>query len=261
MLDRDRGLVLRVHPLRETSLIVSLLGRQHGKLRLVARGARAPRSRVGASLEAGNEVDLVFSQRPGSDLGTLREVALVRAWIAALQQLEALAAGWAAVELLDRVLPEGAPEEGILDDLWGYLGALQHRPEREQAVLLFYALELRLLERFGHAPELGGCRVCGTEPKGVLDFDPLEGTWVCGRCRSPGSQRLRIPAEVISVLRELQEVRWDIAAGGATPTERRHAGRVLHRLLTCHLERYRYPRALQLLKKVDTSGSGSAPQP
>ena len=60
MIIQDRGLILRTWPLRETSRIVSAQTSGNGKVRLVARGVRGPRSRAGASLEPGNEVELVF---------------------------------------------------------------------------------------------------------------------------------------------------------------------------------------------------------
>ena len=87
MLERDRGLVLRVFPLRETSVIACILCRTHGRLRLVGRGVRAPRSRAGASLEPGNEIDFVFTLKPGRDLGNLREASLLRPWVAGLDRL------------------------------------------------------------------------------------------------------------------------------------------------------------------------------
>lgn len=260
MLARDRGLVLRVYRLRETSAIVCVLARQHGRVRLVARGVRAPRSRAGASLEPGNEIDFVFTQLPGRDLGSLREATLVRPWVAGLGRLEHLAVGWAGLEILERILPEGAPEDGLLDDAWCFFEALGRAADRTGAVLLFYAFELRLLERLGHAPELLACRVCGNESSaaGVLDAD--EGLWACDRCRPPGPRLLHIDASERDLVLALTRSPWEAAGLASEPATRRKAGRILHLLLSTHVERYRYPRALALLKKVDGDGDTMAPE-
>ena len=251
MLDSDRGLVLRVIPLRETSQIVSILGRQHGKLRLVARGVRAPGSRAGASLQSGNEVEFVFTLRPGRELGNLREASLHRGWLGGLRRLEPLAVGWAALELLERVVPDGAMEEGLLDDAWCYLEALQSAPDRGAAVLLFYAFELRLLERLGLRPGLDTCRACGGRPSGTVTLDLAEASWACGRCRPPGSSGWNLPEETVGVLRSLQAEPWGAGDLHAAVRTRRSVGVVLHRLLGMHLERYRYPHALRLLRRSD----------
>ena len=260
MLAADRGLVLRVFPLRETSAIVSVLGRSHGRLRLVGRGVRAPKSRAGASLESGNEVDFVFTLRPGRDLGNLREVTLVRPWIGALGRLEPMAVAWAALEILERVLPEGAPEEGILDEVLAFLAALQGSSDRAAAVLRFYGFELALLDRLGHAPELGACRLCAGPPSTGGELDAAEGIWVCSRCQPHSSRRLPLPPAAHELLLRL-EADPEVAGLTSTTVEaRRQVGRILHHLLALHLERYRYPRALGLLKKVDASVDTSPPE-
>jgi DNA repair protein RecO len=169
--------------------------------------------------------------------------------------------GWAGLELLDRVVPDGAPEEGLLDVAWGYLEALQDRRGRAAAVLLFYAFELQLLERLGLAPELSACRVCGRGPSASVHLDLGSASWTCDRCRVAGGAPWRLPGAAIATLRVLQRQPWEELATD-TPT-RRAVGMLLHRLLTAHLERYRYPRSLRLLKRLDAENlapPGSAPE-
>ena len=48
---RDAAIVLRTQKLGEADRIVTLLTRQHGKVRAVAKGVRRTRSRFGARLE------------------------------------------------------------------------------------------------------------------------------------------------------------------------------------------------------------------
>lgn len=263
MIDADRGLVLRCIELRETSKIVSLLGARHGRLRLVARGVRGPGSRAGASLEVGNEVELVFSLTPGRELGILREVSLSRAWLAGSRRLEVLGAGLAAVELLDQLLPEGAAEPAILDDTLAAFAALHASLDRAGALLVFYAFELRLLGRLGLQPDLSRCPACGSRPGEGAYLDVAAGTLHCAACGRPGPRRLRLPRAATEALAHLSGPAWLEVA--ALPTEvrtRRLVGLAVHRLLGAHLERYRYPRSLELLKNVDrraASAPGSRP--
>ena len=48
---RDEAVVLRTHKLGEADRIVTMLSRQHGKIRAVAKGVRRTASRFGARLE------------------------------------------------------------------------------------------------------------------------------------------------------------------------------------------------------------------
>jgi hypothetical protein len=73
-----------------------------------------------------------------------------------------------------------------------------------------------------------------------------------------------LPAAAARILSDLARLRWDdIAVRESEAADRRSVGVALHRLLAQHVDRYRRPRALALLKKVDVdpaerSGSGSS---
>ena len=54
---RDEALVLRTHKLGEADRIITLLTRQHGRMRAVAKGVRRTTSRWGSRLEPFNHDD------------------------------------------------------------------------------------------------------------------------------------------------------------------------------------------------------------
>jgi DNA repair protein RecO (recombination protein O) len=250
----DRGLILRTWPLRETSRIVAALTRETGKVRLVARGVRGPRSRVGANLEPGNEVELIFSLKPERDLGQLRETTLVQPWLTGSHRLDSMAAGWACLELLDRVVPEGAPGGGLLDITWDVLRALQGCDRRQAAVLHFYAFELALLRELGHEPQLSACRLCDSSSAQPMWLDVDSGSWSCDACHPPGSRSMRLTAAASQLLATLAAASWQAEGLESAAADRRSVGLALHRLLATHVERYRYPRSLQLLKTTQITG-------
>lgn len=267
MIATDRGLVLRVYKLRETSKIVSFLGLDHGRIRLVAHGGRGPTHPFGASLEPGNEIDLVFSTG-ARDLGTLREAMLRHAWVARARRLDAVGAGLAVVELLDQVVPEGAQDRALVLDGLAALAQTAASPDRAAALQAFLGFELALLSRLGLQPAVQACARCG-RPAGETAawIDLRAGVVVCAGCGGRAANWIALAPEAARLLAAL-------AAGGrpgaSAPSARRTVGLVLHRLLGMHLEGYKYPRSLALLKKVDSplspapgdpgfsSGSGAA---
>lgn len=257
MIATDRGLVLRGHKLGETSKIVSLLGFAAGRLRLVAHGGRA--GRFAASLEPGNEVDVVYSLASGRELGTLREATLRHAWLGGSRALEPLGAGLAVLELLDRLVPEGAVEPGLAEEAIETLSTLGRGADRAASLHLFYAFELGLLGRFGLRPDLDRCARCGTGPvAGPCQLDVRAGELRCRPCAAPGPGRMALAGAEIEALRVLSRAHAVMALATA-PRTRRVVGLALHRMLEAHLEKYRFPRSLSLLKKVDKRASGGGP--
>ena len=61
---RDEGVVLRTAKLGEADRIITLLTREHGKIRAVAKGVRRTKSRFGARLEPFMRVDLLIASAP-----------------------------------------------------------------------------------------------------------------------------------------------------------------------------------------------------
>ena len=253
VLTRDHAIVLRRIPLGETSWIVSLLGAANGRVRLVARGVRAPRSRLGGSLEVGNELDVVFDLRPGRDLGHLREASLCKSHLGGRLDLAAIGAGFGILEILERAIPEGGGESGLVEDVRGALAALGEGKGRPHALIILYAFERRLLDRLGVGPEWEVCAGCAKPVTRGGWLDIRGGTLHCRTCVRTAPGRSLVGAETLEFLRALGSQPWDRVASVIPDARmRRSVGLLLHRLLGMHLERYRLPAALRLIQKVDS---------
>ena len=99
--DGQPAYVLHTHPFRETSLIVEAISRDHGRIALVARGARRPRSAMRGLLMAFRPLELSWFGQ-----GEMRTLAKAE-WIGGQPQLQAqaLLLGYYMNELLLKLLP------------------------------------------------------------------------------------------------------------------------------------------------------------
>ena len=70
---RDEAVVLRTHKLGEADRIITLLTRQHGRVRAVAKGVRRTTSRWGSRLEPFTHVDLQLAEGRNLDVVTQAE--------------------------------------------------------------------------------------------------------------------------------------------------------------------------------------------
>src|SRR6185436_9290540 len=75
--ERAQGIVLRVYPLTETSLIIRWLTPQFGRIATVAKGARRPKSAFRGKLDLFYLADFMFKRSQRSELHTLRELSLL----------------------------------------------------------------------------------------------------------------------------------------------------------------------------------------
>ncbi len=98
-LRRDEAFVLARYPFRERDLVVVLLGRAAGQLRVVARRARSMRGSHATATEPLAHVRVSYFERAGSELATLDEAEVVRSAFDLASHPSAWAAGQVVAEL------------------------------------------------------------------------------------------------------------------------------------------------------------------
>jgi len=162
--------VLHSRSFRETSLIVEAFTREHGRVAVVARGAKSPRSRWRNVLQPFRPLLLGWNQK--SDLGTLTAVDQV-ASPPALQG-QALYCGIYLNELLMRLLHRGDPHPEVFERYRHVLSGLASEAPPQTLLRLF---EKHLLEAIGYAMLLDREYASGVEiqPKKWYDYQPQRG--------------------------------------------------------------------------------------
>jgi DNA repair protein RecO (recombination protein O) len=238
---RDAGLVLRTRKLGEADRIVTLLTRDHGKVRAVAKGVRRPRSRFGARLEPFMHVDLQLYE--GRNLDTVTQAVTLAAYgaplIADYPRFTAASAVTEAAEKLSG--EERTPARALYRLSVGALAALARGDHTPGAVVDSFLL--RALAGAGYAPALVDCSQCGA-PGPHRAFSAGAGGMVCAECRPPGAKS---PAGgTVQLMGALLEGDWPKVAT-ATEPEAREAAQLVEAFAKYHMERA--IRALSLVER------------
>src|ERR1700728_4279498 len=156
---RDDGVVLRTQKLGEADRIVTLLTRQNGRVRAVAKGVRRTKSRFGARLEPFTHVDVLI--HPGRSLDVITQAEVIRPYGAPLAgDYPRYTAGTAMLETAERFTP--MEKEPALRQLLLLIGGLRALGGAEHdSPLVLDAFLLRSLAVAGYAPALEECARCG----------------------------------------------------------------------------------------------------
>ena len=145
--DAQPAWVLHSYPYRETSLIVEVFSRDHGRLGLVAKGARRPMSQLRGVLMAFQP--LLIDWSGGGEMKTL-----VRAEWQGGQPLlggQALLCAYYLNELLMRLLPREDPHPTLYR---AYGDALRALAAGEGQEVILRRFELALLQELGYGLQL-----------------------------------------------------------------------------------------------------------
>jgi len=210
--DHEPGYVLHTYPYMETSLIVEAFSRRFGRIPLLARGARRPRSAMRGVLLSFHPLQLSWSG--AAELANLRGAE----WSGALQPLSGrgLMCGFYLNELLLRLLPREDPHEALFD-VYGECLKLLSAGGEQGAVLRSF--EKRLLAELGYAPLLERDAASGApiDPQRRYAYEPDRGPMpLQGSSPEPGVSGRTL---------------LDLAADDYTRAETREEARGLMRML------------------------------
>ena len=135
--------ILHTYPFKETSLIIEIFSKVHGRISIVAKGARRPRSLVRGMLQSFQSLQATWSGQ--GEMTTLHAID----WCDALLQIEgdALICGFYINELLMRLLPKEDPHEQLFDFYHQTMKLLSMKNHLSVTLRRF---ELRLLQELGY---------------------------------------------------------------------------------------------------------------
>ena len=136
------GFVLHSYPYKETSLIVDVFTRDHGRIALVAKGAKRPHSKLRGVLQTFQPLSVGWSGK--AEVRTLTSAE----WVGGLLPLEksALLCGFYLNELLVKLLARDDPHPALFDH---YVSALNQLAHDEPAAIVLRKFERALLKESG----------------------------------------------------------------------------------------------------------------
>lgn len=143
----EPAFVLHSYPFRETSLVLEVFSRQHGRVPLVARGARRPRSALRGLLMGFQPLQLSWFGK--HELRTLHGAE----WQGGQPQLQgtALLCGFYLNELLLNLMARDDPHESLFDY---YQQTLQRLAQEDDHAFTLRCFEKHMLQELGYALSL-----------------------------------------------------------------------------------------------------------
>ncbi len=251
----SEGIVLKTHALGDTSRIAVVYTREHGMVKLVAKGARKTPSRFGYALEPLTRGRYVYYWKPDRDLHLLSQADTIAPTGSRLTDLTRLAHAEAAIELIDRLVWGEEPHAELFDLLKAALEAVT--VAREEALpALTIAFELQVASLLGYRPRLDRCAGCGEPLSPARLFSPAHGGLVCDACAAQGGA-VRLSADALAGLSLL--LSRPVGEAGDY-VELKRSGeilRVVEAFLRHHFQRFQGLKSLELLRGTPGGASGS----
>jgi len=228
---RDEAIVLRTQKLGEADRIITMLTREHGRIRGVAKGVRRTMSKFGARLEPGSHVEIQLYS--GKTFDTITQVeALMNYGEAISHDYQRWTIASAILETAERFTAQ--ENEPALAEFQLVVGGMKALAEnRHDSSLILDAFLLRSLAIGGYAPSMTICSRC-EKPGPHRYFSLVGGGSVCMECR-PSVSATPAP-ETLELMGDLLSGNWERAQESEL-RYRREASGLVAAYLQWHLER------------------------
>lgn len=201
--EQTKAIVLRMIEFSETSLIVTLLTRDLGRVSAIAKGARRPKGPFEGALDLLAVCRVVVLRKRTDTLDLLTEAKLHRRFRGADRSLQRLYGGYYIAEMLRLLLDDHAPHPEIYDLTIRTLQQIDGEGNVAASLAFF---DLQVLRMLGQAPGTDQCTECGGNPVGGarVAFSLEAGGVVCAQCRPKQRATISVRQLVLDQIKRLQ---------------------------------------------------------
>ncbi|HEX41239.1 MAG TPA: DNA repair protein RecO [Phycisphaerales bacterium] len=215
MLTSDTGICIRAVDYSETSQVLTFFTRDHGKLGVIAKGSKRPKSAFGGPIEMFAHGQLTFTANADRALATLTgfEIEANRTNPASVSaDLYVLHGCLLGVELLDHMTDEHDPHPDLYEAFVAFVADMCEsaaKPSRRDTLALLILFELQLLMAVGLRPVLDRCANCrtavGRDVRGYY-FSSAANGLICRDCESSFHDKVALSTPVAACLTRLATI-------------------------------------------------------
>lgn len=204
-IQKTEAVILATRPFKESSLIASVYTRNFGKVKIIAKGCRRPKSKMCGALEPFTRDEIIFYQRETKDLYTLSDAVIIDEFAPIRGSVRKFAAAQTLCEFIDKTSPAEVPDDKVYAMLINFLEVVASAQEDALKAIVYLYL-IRGMDHAGLRPHLADCVRCRTEcgrDEDKTSFSIAAGGIVCDRHFDDSVVSLR--PETLAVLRQVIE--------------------------------------------------------
>ena len=195
MNDKVEGIIIKQSDYKDSSLLITVMTKEYGKITFVATGAKKPTSKNASRLIPYSLNEYVFDYKEGKSIFKLKNISLINLYRHLHEDIDASLASGVIGELCDVMTYEDYDYEQVyqlIHDAYRYLN------EGKRSDLVIGITLSELMKWNGIGANVDECAICGN--KNVITISAKDGGFLCKDCATS----LSIPPRSITELKEFR---------------------------------------------------------
>ena len=201
-----QGVVLRTADRKESDRLLTVLSPELGRILVLARGCRKPKSKFLSCSQLFSYGDLILQSY--RDIYIMNQAEVRNSFFDIRSDMERLSGATYIANLTEEVATTGESNFPLFRLLLAGLSYFAFGEKDLAGRMLIY--ELKLMDLIGYRPVLGTCVICGNRPVGsAFSFRPEQGGLVCENCRGSDSSGIPISRETSRMMQKILDADID----------------------------------------------------
>jgi DNA repair protein RecO (recombination protein O) len=239
---KTRAIVLRRINFGDTSRIANFFTEDQGKLSIMIKGARSPKSKIGAIVDTMNVVELIYYKKESRDIQLASQIDLLQHFANTRDDFEKLRYSSAIAELLSTLTAENEPHKKLFEGSVKILGMIDSTKENPK--FLFTKYLFFLIKEIGYEFQLEHCNICNREIKSIEPASyNYEAGLICSDCRADRLTNFNFNEELFNLLVCLNTKKNEI---NYKPNDLDQIITMLEKFLSYHVYEFKGIRSLKI---------------
>jgi DNA repair protein RecO (recombination protein O) len=199
---RTQGIVLRYTNFKESDRMLTLFSPELGKMSVLARGCRKPKSRFLAATQLFAYGEYVLHKK--GEIYILTQGDIIDSFFDIRGDVEKFAYASYIINLVEEVAvseEQNTPLFSLLLQILSYLAYSDINPED-----ITHVFEIKLIDITGYRPQLDVCMTCGSPLSGSLYFQTSKGGLICSKCYKQDKRGYNIHMGTVQIIRYILDM-------------------------------------------------------
>ena len=183
----------------DSSNIVSLFTKSHGKLSAIIKGGRSPKSKISFIADPLNHLQVILYKKDTREVQILSSADIISHYSKIKEDLEKLKYSYAILELVKKLIPEHEANERLFNGL-NRIFSLFESPD-EHLKIIFGRFFMFFLTELGYEIPIQKCASCGKSNLNSMNLSyNFELGILCDTCKKDYFESFQINSELFNYL-------------------------------------------------------------